>query len=146
MLSLTDSGLTSKEPGSKRDRRRGGPLAHAIYQERTRRANFFPPKLFGEPAWDILLDLYAAAESNELRSIKEACLASNVPEATALRYIEELVEYGLAQRKPDRTDKRRKYLSLTPLGERQMRDYLASMPPIGDSGEDLIRYLVLPPG
>jgi hypothetical protein len=67
--------------------------------------------LFGEPAWDILLDLYAAAEANDLRSIKSACLSSQVPEATALRYIDLPAAHGRVERKPDRTDKRRKYLT-----------------------------------
>jgi len=89
------------------------------------------------------IQTYKDEKANELRSIKSACLSSHVPEATALRYIDQLVALGLVERKPDRTDRRRKYLSLTPLGERKMHDYLASMPPIGDAGEDLIRYLVL---
>ena len=138
--------LTEHDPAETRgsgERRRWGQLARSLHRERARRAEFFAADLFGEPAWDILLDLYAAAKANELRSIKSACLSSHVPEATALRYIDELAAQGLVERKPDRTDKRRKYLSLTPLGERKMHDYLASMPPLGDQGEDVIRHLVL---
>jgi len=146
MLALTEGTAANGErvePRANEDRRQWGRLASSLYRERSRRAEFFPSVLFGEPAWDILLDLYAAAKSNELRSIKAACLSSQAPEATALRYIEQLAAHGLVERKPDRTDKRRKYLSLTPLGERKMRDYLASMPPLGDQGEDLIRHLLL---
>ena len=146
MLALTENDAAAAErtePRGESERRQRGKLARDLHRERARRAEFFPGDLFGEPAWDILLDLYAAARANELRSIKSACLSSHAPEATALRYIEQLAAHGLVERKPDRTDKRRKYLSLTPLGERKMRDYLASMPPLGDQGEDLIRYLVL---
>lgn len=146
MLSLTEGEPGPGERGKSRpneERRQWGPLARSLHRERNRRAEFFPAGLFGEPAWDILLDLFYAAKANELRSIKSACLSSQVPEATALRYIDQLVAHGLVERKPDRRDKRRKYLSLTPLGERKMRDYLASMPPLGDHGEDLIRHLVL---
>jgi DNA-binding MarR family transcriptional regulator len=147
MLALTEGEAGSNgESQAHEDRRQWGRLARTLYRERLRRDAFFAAGLFGEPAWDILLDLFAAAKANELRSIKSACLSSNVPEATALRYIEQLAAHGLVERKPDRTDKRRKYLALTPLGERKMRDYLASMPPIGDFGEDLIRYLVLSQG
>ena len=145
MLTLTegDGPASRSEPRSGPERRQWGRLARSLHRERGRRAEFFPVALFGEPAWDILLDLYAAAEANELRSIKSACLSSQAPEATALRYIGQLAAHGLVERKPDRTDKRRKYLSLTPLGQRKMHDYLASMPPLGDQGEDLIRYLLL---
>ena len=35
-------------------------LARELYSARRRRARFFPAALFGEAAWDILLDLYIA--------------------------------------------------------------------------------------
>ena len=66
-------------------------------------------------------------------------------EATALRYIYSLVAHGLVERAPDKTDRRRKFLALTALGQRKMHDYLAGMPPLGDQGEDLIRLLVMHP-
>lgn len=142
MLAISEDGTRPFDSRSE-DRRQPGKLAADLYRERVRRADFFSGDLFGEPAWDILLDLFAAARASELRSIKAVCLASQVPEATALRYIETLLNHGLVERRPDRTDRRRKYLRLTPLGERKMRDYLASMTPIGDAGEDLIRLLLL---
>ena len=75
MLALTDGEIGSERNGQSRDRRRSGELAQALHAERGRRAEFFPRELFGEPAWDILLDLYAAARSSQLRSVKAACLA-----------------------------------------------------------------------
>lgn len=142
MLSLTDSDAPSSGlPAADADRRQWGQLARSLHRERARRANFLPAALFGEPAWDILLDLAYAAQANELRSIKAACLSSQSPEATALRYIDQLVEAGLVERIADRTDRRRKFLRLTGLGERSMREYLSTMPVIGDHGEDLIRYI-----
>ncbi len=143
MLSLTDPSLAQNglaRPG-KGDRRQWGQLARSIHRERSRRANYFPAELFGEPAWDILLDLAYAARANELRSTKAACLASQAPEATALRYIEQLVRLGLIERIADKTDRRRKFLRLTMLGERKMEGFLSTMPPLGDQGEDLIRYI-----
>ena len=143
MLSLTDIGSAqagAPVPGG-RDRREWGVLARNLHRERSRRASYLPVELFGEPAWDILLDLAYAAKANELRSIKAACLSSHAPEATALRYIEQLLRFGLVERIADKTDRRRKFLRLTSLGERKMHDYLAAMPPLGDHGEDLIRYI-----
>ena len=143
MLSLTDGGATLSAAGLKSgdDRRKWGLLARNIHRERSRRANYLPAELFGEPAWDILLDLAFAAKANELRSIKSACLSSQVPEATALRYIDQLVGFGLVERIDDKTDRRRKFLRLTTLGERKMEEFLASVSPLGDHGEDLIRYI-----
>lgn len=143
MLALTGQGEPPNGLNGAGDRRQWGKLASSIYHERTRRSDFFPAELFGEPSWDILLDLFRAAKANELRSIKSVCLSSRVPEATALRYIAQLAAHGLVERRPDKTDARRKFLSLTPLGMGAMQDYLSSMPPLGDTGEDLIRYLVM---
>ncbi|QGN53193.1 winged helix DNA-binding protein [Novosphingobium sp. Gsoil 351] len=142
MLALTDPAAARADaPQLTSERRQWGALARSLHHERARRANFLPPELFGEPGWDILLDLAFAAQANEPRSIKSACLSSHVPEATALRYIDLLIRLGLVERTADKIDRRRKFVRLTELGERNMRDYLASMPPIGDQGEDLIRYL-----
>lgn len=145
MLSLTDprASAIANPTLVGFDRRQWGQMAQIIHAERSRRMAYFPADLFGEPAWDILLDLFYAAKTSELRSVKAACISSNVPEATALRYIEQLARHGLVERKRDKIDRRRKYLSLTALGQRKMQDYLASMSPIGDQGEDLIRTLLL---
>ena len=141
MLSLTDADAAVMGASTKAadDRRQWGRLARNIHRERSRRANYLPAELFGEPAWDILLDLAYAARASELRSIKAACISSQAPEATALRHIEQLVRFGLVERIADKTDRRRKFLRLTGLGERKMEEFLSTMPPLGDQGEDLIR-------
>ena len=143
MISLTDHDLSTANlrASPQSERRQWGAMARTIHRERLRRANYLPSELFGEPAWDILLDLSYAAKVRRLRSVKSACLSSQVPEATALRYIEMLVGFGLVERIDDKTDRRRKFVRLTSMGERKMQDYLCSMPPIGDNGEDLIRYI-----
>ena len=37
-------------------------LARTLYAERRRRDRTFPVDIFGEPSWDILLDLFVARE------------------------------------------------------------------------------------
>ena len=108
---------------------RAAIVAGSLHRDRLQRTRYFPPGLFGEPAWDILLDLFAALHGCELRSVKEVCLAANVPEATALRHIEGLIVQGLVTRRRDRTDNRRKFLTMTPEGNRRMLDYLRSTHP-----------------
>lgn len=103
-----------------------GRIARTMYRERARRAAFFPSPLFGEPAWDILLDLFVASRENELRSVKEVCIASHAPDATALRYVEQLIGAGLVVRTRDTRDNRRKFLALSPEGYRRMSRYLAA--------------------
>lgn len=142
LAALAES-LGSPEPftsASTGDRRRLVAIARAVLRERTRRAEHFPPGLFGEPAWDILLDLFVAWLGGEERLVKEACIASQVPEATALRYIDMLMRAGLVERRPDMNDQRRKFVSLSAEGRSRMRDYFEAMPFIG-SDPDLLRTL-----
>jgi DNA-binding MarR family transcriptional regulator len=143
LLSLVENICTATGTacGHSRSQRANGPIAVQIYAERQRRAKFFPTDLFGEPAWDILLDLFVAAEDNELRSVKSVCISSKVPDATALRYIDQLIAHELVERRPDRTDNRRKFLRLTKKGYRRMVDYLQEMPAIGDEAAELARDL-----
>ena len=91
------------------------PLARVRFElaARRRRENLFPPELFGEPAWDMLLDLYVAACSDRRVAISSACIAAAVPATTALRHIKILEQAGLVARQPDSADGRRCFVILT---------------------------------
>lgn len=99
-------------------------LAEVVLRLRSQREKFIPGILSGEPDWNILLHLYIEAQRLRAVSIKSACIASGVPEATALRYIELLVGRGQLHRDGDPLDKRRKYLSLTATGQRHVHEAL----------------------
>lgn len=99
-------------------------LARAIHRARSMRSRFFPTKYFSEAGWNILLDLFDAGEAGERVPISAACLASNCPPTTALRWIEVLREDGLIDRVTDPDDKRRIFLELTEKGRDAMVDYL----------------------
>jgi hypothetical protein len=60
-------------------------LARRMYLERRQREKHFPSNLFGEPAWDILLDLYVAAKENVKIATTSACIGGSVPPTTGLR-------------------------------------------------------------
>ena len=92
-------------------------LALAIYRDRAARARELPAELLGEPAWDILLDLFINRRRGQRISVTSACTASQVPPTTALRWIAMLVELGLVFREEDQTDKRRAFVSLSGQGE-----------------------------
>lgn len=73
-----------------------GDLARKVYAVRRRREALpGTAGLFGEPAWDILLDLFIAARERRRISLANACTASAVPEASALRWIAILERRGL---------------------------------------------------
>ncbi|WP_158703069.1 MarR family winged helix-turn-helix transcriptional regulator [Allosphingosinicella vermicomposti] len=82
---------------------------------RTRRLReqLLPGDLFGEPAWDILVDLYAADLEQKKVSISSACIAASVPATTALRWLNRLIAYGLVTKTDDQVDARRTYVRLS---------------------------------
>jgi len=69
-----------------------------------------------DPAWDILLDLYAAEEEGLHISVSSACVAAAVPSTTALRWLRILCERGLITRRADSFDGRRVFVSLSEEG------------------------------
>jgi DNA-binding MarR family transcriptional regulator len=102
-----------------------GLLAEEVYRERRRRAQHFSQRLFGEPGWDILLDLYAAAVRGETVSVSNACRAADAPPSTALRWLQHLEDDRLVERIADPTDARRHFVRLSKRGLERMRAYFA---------------------
>ncbi|HET9510991.1 MAG TPA: JAB domain-containing protein [Sphingomonas sp.] len=81
--------------------------------DRRQRDALFPKGTFCDPAWDILLEVFANELNGAKTSVKSACLAAEVPVSTALRWVRRLHREGVLTRTPDPTDRRRTYLALT---------------------------------
>ena len=115
-------------PGRYLSEVRDASVARAIeiYRSRRRRDAAFgeDADLFGEPAWDILLDLLDADAHGRRISVTSASLASSVPATTGLRMIAILEERGLVVRADDPLDRRRSHVSLTAKGRAVMQDAL----------------------
>ena len=100
--------------------------AKQVYRNRRRREQVFgDASLFGEPAWDIMLDLYVAAAQDKRIAVTSACIGSAVPATTALRWIKILEDRGLIEREVDEVDARRTFVRLSPKGCVLMEEYLA---------------------
>jgi predicted transcriptional regulator len=99
--------------------------AMQAYRDRRRREQVFgDASLFGEPAWDIMLDLFVAAAQEKRIAVTSACIGSAVPATTALRWIKILEDRGLIEREVDEGDARRTFVRLSPRGCELMEDYL----------------------
>ena len=96
-------------------------LAREEYELRRSRLCFFDDDLFSEPAWDILLDLFASAIEGRKISVTSSCIAAGVPRSTAMRYLTELEERGLVHRSGSESDGRVNHLALTPFGGAKLR-------------------------
>ncbi|TCM21996.1 DNA-binding MarR family transcriptional regulator [Novosphingobium sp. PhB165] len=126
----TDAAIGTERDGGKgasQDHPIWVELARQTYDDRRRRTKIFgSEELFGEPAWDILLDLFIAAKERRRVSVTSACIGSAVPSTTALRWITILEKQGLLVREADPGDARRVYVKLSARGYAAMLEYFAS--------------------
>lgn len=98
-----------------------GDLARKAYADRRRRAAISGTAgLFGEPAWDILLDLFIAARESRRVSLAKACASAAVPEASALRWIAVLEKRGLIISEGPRHDR---HIRLSPKSCESLIEY-----------------------
>lgn len=102
-------------------------LVRRIIRQRQLRARFFDGDLFGDPAWDMLLDLTAARAEHMRVSVTSLCIASGVPPTTALRWIGQMTDAGLLERVDDETDRRRAFITLTEKAADGMARYFAEL-------------------
>jgi hypothetical protein len=103
-------------------------LARRAYAlRRKREAIFGNPDLFGEPAWDILLDLYIAHGEGKPVSVSSACIGSASPATTGLRWLGVLADEGLILREADAADHRRVMVRLTTAGVSAMERFFDSV-------------------
>lgn len=99
----------------------------ALIRARRMRDRFFDATLFSDPAWDMLLDLFAAELEHVRVSVSSLCIAAAVPATTALRWIGSMTESGLFERRPDPFDKRRAFIGLSTNAGLAMRRYFAAI-------------------
>ena len=112
--------------------RRAPNLASVALSEltaRRSRAAFFRPTILGEPAWNMLLDLFVQQTSGTGVSVTSATIASDAPQATALRYVALMQKEGLIERHSSTADRRVCYLRLTQEGYRRVGTWLSSCAP-----------------
>lgn len=92
-------------------------------RSRRNRHQHFPPGLFADPAWDLLLYLYSSDLCSKRTTVSEAVAAADVPETTGHRWLGHLLQLQLCERRPDPVDARRQYVSLTARGRECMDGY-----------------------
>ena len=118
---------------------RAAPIAatrvRAVLRARRMRDQYFGGALFADPAWDMLLDLFAARLERKAVAVSSLCIAAAVPATTALRWIRTLTDAGLIMRQPDARDGRRIFIALSESAATAMSGYFAA---IARPGSDLM--------
>ncbi len=101
-------------------------IRQAIRARRSRDKHF-GAGLFEDPAWDMLLDLFAAHLERAEVSVSSLCIAAAVAPTTALRWIGRMTDAGLFERQPDPFDRRRAFMALSKTALEAMRAYVSTM-------------------
>lgn len=102
-------------------------LVRDTIRGRRMRATHFAEELFADPAWDMLLDLFAADLEGRRVSVSSLCIAAAVPGTTALRWIGSMVDAGLFERYDDPADRRRAFISLSDTARAGMKAYFEAI-------------------
>jgi DNA-binding MarR family transcriptional regulator len=102
-----------------------------VLRARRLRDRFLGEGLFEDPAWDMLLDLYASHLEGRRVSVSSLCIAAAVAPTTALRWITRLTERRLLARTPDPGDRRRVFIGLSDEALRALQAYLGALAEAG---------------
>jgi DNA-binding MarR family transcriptional regulator len=100
-----------------------------VISARRARERLFAPGLFADPAWDILLELFATSLANQRIAVSTLCARAAVPVTTALRWIHNLEEAGLVTRQEDPLDRRRVFVALSVEASLTMASLFKSIAP-----------------
>jgi DNA-binding MarR family transcriptional regulator len=101
------------------------PIARAILEDRKRRAQIFSPGMFGEPAWELLLNLYVMDKHGPRLTIGRLIQLAGAAPSTSLRWLEYLVVQGLISREQHPTDARTAFVELTDKARDALGTYLS---------------------
>jgi DNA-binding MarR family transcriptional regulator len=100
-------------------------LAVATREARRLRGAIFPDIPFGNPDWDVMLDLFIQEMKGFRTSLDHLALTGDLSASTVYESVDTLVRHGLFERTPDRFDNRVVWLSLTVAGRQGLVDLFA---------------------
>jgi hypothetical protein len=124
---VRDTGAAYRGPDEGKPGEASPQEIRAVIRSRRMRGQFFTGELFADPAWDMLLDLFASELERRRVSVSSLCIAAAVPPTTALRWIGTLHDAGLFERHADPSDRRRAYIALSQKALDGMRSYVGAV-------------------
>jgi DNA-binding MarR family transcriptional regulator len=103
------------------------PVARALLDDRKRRSAIFNPGMFGEPAWELLLNLYITDQGGPRLTIGKLIQVAGLPQSTSLRWLDYLEDQKLIVRNEHPTDARTAFVELTDKAREALASYLSQM-------------------
>ncbi len=122
LAELAQGAAAAEEPNDSPAR-----MARMEIYNRALRCHFFDARLFCDPAWDMLLDLFLQELAGRRVCVSSLCMASLAPSTTALRWIRALEDAGLVGRTRDPDNGRRVFVALTGVGHAKIAGYLTAL-------------------
>jgi len=102
-------------------------LVERMTNGRECRKDFFGDELLGDPAWDMLIHLFHADLSDYRVTITNLASASGVPYTTAMRWMNTLIEKGLASRTNNPLDRRIVFMAISEPARASMYNYICKI-------------------
>lgn len=99
----------------------------AYLSARAKAREAFGEHMFSDPAWDILVHLYAHHLAQRRSTISGLCGMAGVPLATGLRWIKQLEQAGHVERAADPLDARKQRIDLTSSGRDTLQAYFDAL-------------------
>lgn len=82
-------------------------------------------ELFGEPAWDMLLDLFIHECEDKPLAMSSLCISAGMPTSSAMKLIQRMCDAAILERIPDPHDGRRSLMRIAPKVAHRLRAYFA---------------------
>ena len=100
-------------------------VARVILEDRKRRGRIFNAGMFGEPAWELLLNLYVMDKDGPRLTIGRLIDSTKCAQTTALRWLQYLEDQDLIERQEHPGDARTAFVSLTKKARDALDHYLS---------------------
>ena len=95
---------------------------------RRRRGQYFANEMFGEPAWDMLLELFYAELKQVRMTFSRLSRLTGIAQGTVARWLRLFEEKGLLHRRQDPFDSRSIFIMLTPAASQAMHQFFKDAP------------------
>ena len=95
-----------------------------LLRARRERTRYLRGGIFGDPMWEMLLHLLHAEITHRRPSISTVCLASDLPEQAALRWVDAMTQRGFVSVQDDPDLAGGRLIELLPGASRALRRYV----------------------